>query len=184
MLSVSDAAAATNDLANLINWLDLEATPASSTSSPLHMASINRVPSIASLGGKPGEGSPTKLRGMKYTFNKDKDAPLLNSLTSQDSIASFASLRTYAMAKAEMNARAQEQTKAAPPTRQQAMAPTQAHQLIGQQIVPQSLDWQIFPKRCRIRHPRTIFTAPGTGARPLLCRRLIHLSSSSRFVLL
>ncbi|KAF7791167.1 hypothetical protein EIP86_002178 [Pleurotus ostreatoroseus] len=163
MLSVSDAAAATNDLANLINWLDLEATPASTASSAFRMSPLQRVPSIASLGGKAGEGSPTKLRGMKYTFNKDTDAPLLNSLTSHDSTASFASLRTYAKAKAEMKARAQEQTnKAAPPTRQQAMAPAQARQLIGQQIVPWSaLDWQVSPKKALLPPPKDNVFRPG-----------------------
>ncbi|KAF7796668.1 hypothetical protein EIP86_007851 [Pleurotus ostreatoroseus] len=130
MLSVSNAAAATNDLANLINWLDLEATPANIASSAFRKAD---------------EGSPTKLRGMKYTFNKDTDAPLLNSLTSHDSTASFASLRTYAKAKAEMKARAQELTdKAAPPTHQQ--------------IVPWSaLDWQVSPKKALPPPPKDVF---------------------------
>lgn len=163
MLSVSDAAAATNELANLINWLDLEATPASSAGSPLRSSPLRRTPSTVSLGGRAGEGSPTKLRGMRYTFNKDTDALPLNSLNTRDSTASFASLRTYAQARADMNARVEGPViKAVPPTRQQAMDPTKARMLIGQQILPwSSLDWQVSPKKAPAPPPKDDVFRPG-----------------------
>ncbi|KAI0696589.1 hypothetical protein BC835DRAFT_853465 [Cytidiella melzeri] len=154
VLSILDAA--TNDLASLINRLDLEATPASRNNSPLNRSpiSLRRSPSTASL-GMPGEGSPSKAR---YTFNKDTDAPLLQVAASRTSLRPYAAMQSSTL-----------RNPAIPANRQQGMDPIEHRKLIGQQIVPWSaLDWQVSPKKPTIKpsstfrpgHRRTLTPAP------------------------
>ncbi|KAI0339201.1 hypothetical protein BDW22DRAFT_606971 [Trametopsis cervina] len=172
VLSILDAA--TNDLASLINRLDLEATPASRNNSPLKRSplSLRRSPSTMSL-GRPGDGSPSKV---KYTFNKDTDAPLLESASSISSLRPYAQLQAAPL------------FNPAPPTRQQAMAPADARKLIGQQIVPwSSLDWQVSPKKPAVKpktgafrptHKRTLTPAPAIEPPPVF--QPLHPAAKNR----
>ncbi|THG95127.1 hypothetical protein EW026_g6465, partial [Hermanssonia centrifuga] len=178
VLSLLDAA--TNDLASLISRLDLEATPGSNTNSPLGpLPSLRESPSFASL----GQDSPLKPKNYTST-NSTHDRPLVphsGELLLRDSMASISSLRPYAEAQAYAHAKAQAQLHStAPSTRQQAMDPTQARMLIGQQIVPWSaLDWtHASPKKplpapssttntVRPTHKRTLTPAPALDPPPV-----------------
>lgn len=136
MLSILDQA--TNELASLINRLDLEATPASVKGSPLQP--LRESASIASL-GLASDDSPLKRR--KCTFDKNRDAPLLSN---RDSTLSVNSLRPYAL---QHQPQKTNQSPTVLASRQQALDTLEARRkLIGQQIVPWSeLDWQVSPKK-------------------------------------
>lgn len=133
VLSILDAA--TNELASLINRLDLEATPASTAQgSPLRP--LHGSPSIASL-GKPGDDSPLKAK--KHILEKTRDAPVL---AKQSSFASVNSLRPYGQTIRVTS------NPAAPPTRQQAAGVEARRMRIGQQIAPwRDLEWQVSPRK-------------------------------------
>ncbi|PSS31100.1 hypothetical protein PHLCEN_2v2356 [Hermanssonia centrifuga] len=177
VLSLLDAA--TNDLASLISRLDLEATPGSNTNSPLGpLPSLRESPSFASL----GQDSPLKPKNYTSTTSTH-DRPLVphSGELLRDSMASISSLRPYAEAQAYAHAKAQAQLHStAHSTRQQAMDPTQARMLIGQQIVPWSaLDWtHVSPKKplpapssttntVRPTHKRTLTPAPALDPPPV-----------------
>ncbi|CCM05311.1 uncharacterized protein FIBRA_07525 [Fibroporia radiculosa] len=89
VLSILDAA--TNDLASLINRLDLEATPGSTTASPFQRSPIHR----------DAEESPLKKRAIG-------DSPL--KLELRGSMASIQSLRPYAQAQRSVSATTQQPT--------------------------------------------------------------------------
>ena len=140
MLSLLDAA--TNDLASLINRLDLEATPGSTTNTPLRLSPRH-----------PGEDSPLKARAMRYT------SPLKGEL--RESTASIASLRPYAKS----------QSSAVPPklTAKTSQTLSRAAELVGQQIAPWTeLDWKVSPRKplvkpkpaSHLKHKRTLTPAP------------------------
>lgn len=115
VISILDAA--TNDLASLINRLDLEATPASSIGSPLKLSPLASFdsPAKATL---PRDDSPVKRRSLQ------KDQVFSNGL--RDSKASITSLRPYA------HAQTLSKLSAGRPER------TQSPARIGQQIAPLS----------------------------------------------
>ena len=114
-MSVLDAA--TNDLAQLINHLDLEATPGS----PHDRLPIQRSPSAANaMGFNPGE-SPVRKRALAL------ESPVKKSGGLRTNISSISSLRPYAQARKN----SQPTTSESPPT----TAGT-ASSLIGQQIAP------------------------------------------------
>ncbi|KAH9913689.1 uncharacterized protein BXZ73DRAFT_81864 [Epithele typhae] len=125
--------AATNDLASLINRLDLEATPASTAGTPLALSPF-RVP----------QDSPLKGRAAAMR------SPLKNEL--RESQASIASLRPYAKSQSPT---------ALTKKRSQTISAAQGAHLIGQQIVPVSqLNWSVSPRKPTIRpkaqtHKRT-----------------------------
>ena len=155
VLSILDAA--TNDLASLINRLDLEATPATIKGSPIQP--LRNSPSFGSL-GRACDDSPLKGRKLR-----ERAAPLL-----ADTTASIASLRTFAQTQAQRH-------PAAPATRQQPMDPLEMHRrMIGQQIAPWAdLDWQVSPKRpaqttastLRPRHRRAPTPTPEAERAPV-----------------
>lgn len=132
VISILDAA--TNDLASLINRLDLEATPASSIGSPLRLSPLASFDSPAKA-VLPKDESPVKRRSL----NKDQVLPPGGL---RESMASISSLRPYA--------HAQSLSK---------LSSTRAQQnpgRIGQQIAPWSeLDWEISPKKPVVRKPIT-----------------------------
>ncbi|EKM52947.1 uncharacterized protein PHACADRAFT_259113 [Phanerochaete carnosa HHB-10118-sp] len=133
VISILDAA--TNDLASLINRLDLEATPSSVQGSPLRP--LQGSPSLASL-GKAGEGSPLKPK--RCTFDKTRDAP---TLSERESLESISSLRPYGQVGRTHS------DPAVPPTRQQAMDTLDVRRmLIGQRIASwNELESQLSSKR-------------------------------------
>ena len=144
--------AATNDLASLINRLDLEATPGSTNNTPL------RLSPLASAQESPLKARAAALRG----------SPLRGEL--RESTASIASLRPYAKS----------QTSSAPPklalkTSQTLSKATTAttSQLVGQQIAPWTeLDWKVSPRKPLVRpkqaahltHKRTLTPSPAEPA--------------------
>lgn len=130
VISILDAA--TNDLASLINRLDLEATPASSTGSPFR-------PSPLTL-----SGSPSRIRLPKDDSPIKKRSTSPRAATLRENISSISSLRPYAKAQAESQPKPEQ---ADPPTIRQKK-PTKPAELVGQNIAPWSaLDWQVSPKR-------------------------------------
>ncbi|RPD56493.1 hypothetical protein L226DRAFT_550932 [Lentinus tigrinus ALCF2SS1-7] len=140
MLSLLDAA--TNDLASLINRLDLEATPGSTNNTPLRLSP-----------GQPGEESPLKARAMRYS------SPLKGQL--RESAASIASLRPYAKS----------QSSAVHPklTAKTSQTLSKAAELVGQQIAPwNELDWKVSPRKplvkpkpaSHLKHKRTLTPSP------------------------
>ncbi|KAH8096901.1 hypothetical protein BXZ70DRAFT_895536 [Cristinia sonorae] len=154
VLSILDAA--TNDLASLINRLDLEATPASCASTNASPLSVTNSPARALL---PVDDSPIKKRTVR-------DTALIAEL--RESVASISSLRPYALAQAQSQT-----VRAAPVTRQQAFKPTP--DLIGQNIAPWSaLDWKVSPRKPTTRpvrpkhmtHKRTITPLPANDEPP------------------
>ena len=163
VLSLLDAA--TNDLASLINRLDLEATPASTTKgSPIRP--LKASPSVASL-GRAGDDSP--LRKMKKsTFNKDR------VLSERPSMVSITSLRPYASTSARLQA---PPIPIAVPSAQLPVGSQDARRLIGKQIAPWSdLDWQVSPKKkaqtgtvkpFRPSHRRTVTPGPEIDLIPI-----------------
>ncbi|KAI0794946.1 hypothetical protein C8Q75DRAFT_791510 [Abortiporus biennis] len=132
VLSILDAA--TNDLASLINRLDLEATPASSNGSPLRQSPsfFHGSPTRAIL---PSDDSPLRRR--------PGGSPRLPDLRS--SLSSISSLRPYMLA--------QEKTKPEPPVQQRPCIPPSRRQgMIGQNIAPWSaLDWKVSPRKPTVR---------------------------------
>ena len=128
MISILDAA--TNDLASLINRLDLEATPASSNGTPFRPSplTLSGSPSRALL---PRDDSPVKRR---LATKQNPPVPQL-----PQSKASISSLRPYA--KAQVGATSA--TRTIRPKKS-----LKAADLVGQQIAPWStLNWQVSPKR-------------------------------------
>ncbi|KAH9923820.1 uncharacterized protein B0H18DRAFT_1105173 [Fomitopsis serialis] len=148
MLSMLDAA--TNDLASLINRLDLEATPGSTNGgSPLHL----------SPGQRPFHESPIKRR------HANGGSPLKSDLRGKTE--SMQSLRPYAQMLAAPSAN-KDFPSSVPPTAQQA---TDMRRFLGQQIAPWSeLDWQVSPKKPvgtfvpRPTHKRTNTPTPALDA--------------------
>ncbi|KAI9060404.1 hypothetical protein FKP32DRAFT_1595485 [Trametes sanguinea] len=142
VLSILDQA--TNDLASLINRLDLEATPASTNNTPLRLSPL-----------KGGEESPLKSRATR-------GSPLNSDL--RESTASIASLRTYVNLKSQSTATLPLQSsKPSPKTK------TQPQMLIGQPIAPWSeLDWKVSPRKplvkpkaaSHLKHKRTLTPSP------------------------
>ncbi|KAH9846904.1 hypothetical protein C2E23DRAFT_872120 [Lenzites betulinus] len=139
MISILDAA--TNELASLIGRLDLEATPASTNSTPLQLSPFQLA-----------QESPLKHRATQ------RGSPLKAEL--RESTASIASLRPYAKSQ-----------PSAPPsvlTSKPLTQPAQGNKLIGQQIAPWSeLDWKVSPRKPLIKpkaayltHKRTITPSP------------------------
>ncbi|KAI8973078.1 hypothetical protein BD414DRAFT_447875 [Trametes punicea] len=139
VLSILDAA--TNDLASLINRLDLEATPASSNNTPLRLSPLQAA-----------EESPLKARVAQ------RSNPLNPEL--RESTASIASLRPYAKS----------QSSAVPLvlSSKPSMQGSQSA-LVGQQIAPWSeLDWKVSPRKPAVRpkpashlkHKRTLTPSP------------------------
>ncbi|GJE99043.1 hypothetical protein PsYK624_152830 [Phanerochaete sordida] len=124
VISILDAA--TNDLASLINRLDLEATPASVQGSPIRQ--LRDSPSLASL-GRVACDSPTQPK------------QCTPALAARDSFASLTSLRPYGqIARTHSN-------PAAPPTRQHALDAAARRRLVGQQIAPwHELALQVAPR--------------------------------------
>ncbi|CDO70210.1 hypothetical protein BN946_scf184942.g10 [Trametes cinnabarina] len=145
VLSILDAA--TNDLASLINRLDLEATPASTNNTPLCLSPL-----------KGGEESPLKARTMR-------GSPLQSEL--RESTASIASLRTYVNMKSQSTATLPLQSpKPSPRSRPPKIQP---NTLVGQQIAPWSeLDWKVSPRKplvkpkaaSHLKHERTLTPSP------------------------
>ncbi|KAI1792344.1 hypothetical protein LXA43DRAFT_354749, partial [Ganoderma leucocontextum] len=142
MLSLLDAA--TNDLASLINRLDLEATPGSTNNTPLSLSPLRQV----------SQESPLKARAMLQ-----RGSPLKSGL--RESTASIASLRPYAKV----------QSSAASPKLSVKPAKTEsrASGLVGQQIAPwNELDWKVSPRKPLIKpklashltHKRTLTPSP------------------------
>ncbi|KAH9896427.1 hypothetical protein C8Q73DRAFT_788785 [Cubamyces lactineus] len=140
VLSILDAA--TNDLALLINRLDLEATPASTNNTPLRLSPLQA-----------GEESPLKVR---RAYN---GSPLKDQL--RESTASIASLRPYAKS----------QSSAVPPvvSAKPAAQMSKPATLVGQQIAPWSeLDWKVSPRKplvkpkaaTHLKHKRTLTPSP------------------------
>lgn len=125
-MSVLDAV--TNDLACLINRLDLEATPASTHSgSPLRLSPGQRIP----------EESPIKHRSFS------KGSPLKPNLRAGKT-DSMQSLRPYAQ-RFSVPPPSKDLPTSAPPDTQQF---TDVRRLLGQQIAPWSeLDWQVSPRK-------------------------------------
>ncbi|KZT71092.1 hypothetical protein DAEQUDRAFT_136451 [Daedalea quercina L-15889] len=124
MLSMLDAA--TNDLASLINRLDLEATPASTNGSPLRI----------SPGQHTSEDSPVKRCP---TVGGSPFKPDLRGKTE-----SMQSLRPYAQRLSAPPTK-KDLPGSAPPVTQQF---TDVRRFLGQQIAPWSeLDWQVSPKK-------------------------------------
>ncbi|KAG6916979.1 hypothetical protein DXG01_004408 [Tephrocybe rancida] len=113
VLSILDAA--TNDLAQLINHLDLEATPATPDMTPFRPSNA-LFSSMMKSGGSPGDDSPTKNKSVKAMLS---GSPLKKSPHNMPSITS---LRPYAQSRKNM------------PTT--AFVPAAPEQLIGQQIAP------------------------------------------------
>ncbi|KAI0828480.1 hypothetical protein BC628DRAFT_1316551 [Trametes gibbosa] len=143
MLSILDAA--TNELASLINRLDLEATPASTNNTPLRLSPFQNA-----------QESPLKYRAAQ------RGSPLHAEL--RESTASIASLRPYAKSQ-----------PSAPPavlSFNPVTQPTQGNTLIGQQIAPWSeLDWKVSPRKplvkpkaAHLTHKRTITPSPSDPA--------------------
>ncbi|OSC98903.1 hypothetical protein PYCCODRAFT_1470720 [Trametes coccinea BRFM310] len=142
VLSILDQA--TNDLASLINRLDLEATPASTNNTPLRLSPL-----------KAGEDSPLKSRA-------NRGSPLHSDL--RESTASIASLRTYVNLKSQSTATLPlHSAKPSPQTK------TQHQALIGQPIAPWSeLDWKVSPRKplvqpkaaSHLKHKRTLTPSP------------------------
>ena len=142
-LSLLDAA--TNDLASLINRLDLEATPGSTTNTPLRLSPLQL-----------SQESPLKARAAAL-----RGSPLRGEL--RESTASISSLRPYAKS----------QTSSAPPklalrTSQTLIKPKGAT-LVGQQIAPwNELDWKVSPRKPlvmpkqapQLTHKRTLTPSP------------------------
>ncbi|KIP05270.1 hypothetical protein PHLGIDRAFT_128997 [Phlebiopsis gigantea 11061_1 CR5-6] len=160
VLSILDQA--TNDLASLINRLDLEATPATIKGSPIQP--LRSSPSTASL-GRAWEDSP--LKGRKAAFSRARAAPLFPE--NRESIASIASLRTFAQTQLKSH-------PAVPATRQQPMDPLEVRRgLIGQRIAPWSeLNWHVSPKKparpsqtFRPSHRRVITPTPEADLGPV-----------------
>lgn len=140
MLSLLDAA--TNDLASLINRLDLEATPASTNNSPFNLTPLQIV-----------QDSPLKARSINHR------SPPQGEL--RESTASIASLRPYAKS----------QSSAMPPKLSMRPSQTlsKSAQLVGQQIAPWTeLDWKVSPRRplvkpkpaSHLQHKRTLTPSP------------------------
>ena len=140
MLSLLDAA--TNDLASLINRLDLEATPASTNNTPLRLSPFQNA-----------EGSPLKSRAIH------RSSPLRGEL--RESTASIASLRPYAKS----------QSSAFPPklVPKPSQTLSKASALVGQQIAPWTeLDWKVSPRKplvkpkpaSHLKHKRTLTPSP------------------------
>ncbi|KAI0084592.1 hypothetical protein BDY19DRAFT_519961 [Irpex rosettiformis] len=127
--------AATDELASLIDRLDLEATPAGSrngspaehTAIPLGRSISFSVPKAASA-----------LKGKaKVSFNPNTDAPLLETM------ASHTSLRPHTTAQSNNMF-----NPAASSVRKQTVDITDHRKLVGKQIAPwPTLDWQVSPKR-------------------------------------
>ena len=140
MLSLLDAA--TNDLASLINCLDLEATPASTNNTPLRLSPFQNA-----------EESPLKSRAIH------RGSPLRGEL--RESTASIASLRPYAKS----------QSSAFPPklVPKPSQTLSKASALVGQQIAPWTeLDWKVSPRKplvkpkpaSHLKHKRTLTPSP------------------------
>ncbi|KAI0653383.1 hypothetical protein C8Q70DRAFT_1059376 [Cubamyces menziesii] len=142
VLSILDAA--TNDLALLINRLDLEATPASTNNTPLRLSPVQA-----------GEESPLKSR-RAYNGN-----PLKDQL--RESTASIASHRPYAKS----------QSSAVPPvlTAKPSVQTSKPATFVGQQIAPWSelaIDWKVSPRKplvkpkaaLHLKHKRTLTPSP------------------------
>ncbi len=126
MLSLLDAA--TNDLASLINRLDLEATPTSANSTPLALSPFQPF----------HQESPLKARAVRYS------SPLKGEL--RESTASIASLRPYAKS----------QSAVVPPklTMKTSQTLSKAADLVGQQIAPwNELDWKVSPRKPLVKRP-------------------------------
>ncbi|OCH91742.1 hypothetical protein OBBRIDRAFT_833966 [Obba rivulosa] len=143
VISILDAA--TNDLASLINRLDLEATPASSANtSPIRLTPFQ----------SGGQESPLKKRAVTMT------SPLKTEL--RESMASISSLRPYAKAQ---NAAAETVRKSSDVARYvgQQIAPWS------------ELDWQVSPKKeptkttvvFKPTHRRTLTPAPDVEPPPV-----------------
>ncbi|KAI0692931.1 hypothetical protein C8T65DRAFT_711302 [Cerioporus squamosus] len=141
MLSLLDQA--TNDLASLINRLDLEATPSSTNNTPLALSPFQPTQ----------QESPLKARAMRY------GSPLKGEL--RESTASIASLRPYAKS----------QSSAVPPklTMKTSQTLSKAAELVGQQIAPWTeLDWKVSPRKPLVKpkpashltHKRTLTPSP------------------------
>ncbi|KAI0354136.1 hypothetical protein OH77DRAFT_1405859 [Trametes cingulata] len=144
VLSILDAA--TNDLASLINRLDLEATPASTNNTPLCLSPL-----------QVAQESPLKARAAQ------RSSPLNPEL--RESTASIASLRPYAKS----------QSSASPPvlTSKPSKTLSKAAGLVGQQIAPWSeLDWKVSPRKplvkpkaaAHLTHKRTPTPSPADPA--------------------
>ncbi|KAI0077491.1 hypothetical protein K474DRAFT_1077009 [Panus rudis PR-1116 ss-1] len=144
VMSILDAA--TNDLASLINRLDLEATPASSNGSPMKRSPLRMLDSPSRFNAF--DESPIKMRTVRGGHS-----------LARGSIASIGSLRQYALSQQKQQGR----IMPAPISVERA-------NLIGQQIVPwDELDWKISPKKFSARpsaeafrptHKRTLTPLP------------------------
>ncbi|PIL26963.1 hypothetical protein GSI_10101 [Ganoderma sinense ZZ0214-1] len=142
MLSLLDAA--TNDLASLINRLDLEATPGSTNNTPLRLSPLQQG----------SQESPLKARAMLQ-----RGSPLKSEL--RESTSSIASLRPYAKA----------QSMFASPKLviKPSKTETKMSELVGQQIAPwNELDWKVSPRKplvkpkaaAHLTHKRTLTPSP------------------------
>ncbi|KAI0635339.1 hypothetical protein C8Q77DRAFT_1054820 [Trametes polyzona] len=168
VLSILDAA--TNDLASLINRLDLEATPASTNNTPLRLSPYQN-----------GEESPLKSRATH------RGSPLSSEL--RESTASIASLRPYAKS----------QPSAVPPklSSKPSAQLAQGIVLVGQQIAPWSqLDWKVSPRKPMVKpkaaphltHKRTLTPSPADPApvfhplRPATLKTSVSVLSSASSV--
>ncbi|KAF8996426.1 hypothetical protein BDQ17DRAFT_1364415 [Cyathus striatus] len=124
VLSILDAA--TNDLAQLINHLDLEATPATPDITPARPSPISLEELLAGTASCVIQESPTKSAQRKALLG---GSPLKKGL--RDSTASISSLRPYAAAQSQAATIKKASSKA---------------NLIGQQIAPWSvLSQQLSP---------------------------------------
>ncbi|KAH9837979.1 uncharacterized protein C8Q71DRAFT_898946 [Rhodofomes roseus] len=127
MLSMLDAA--TNELASLINRLDLEATPASTHGgSPLRLSPGQRI----------FEDSPVKRR------LPSGGSPLKSDLKGKGKTESMQSLRPYAQMLGALSANKEFPSSVQPMAQQYP----DVRRFLGQQIAPWSeLDWQVSPKK-------------------------------------
>ncbi|KAF7982388.1 hypothetical protein HWV62_28475 [Athelia sp. TMB] len=146
---MSVLSAATNDLAQLINYLDLEATPATPDCSPIQpeLTSAERI-----ARGWSASQPPLTVRQRVQAL----ESPIKKQPGLREKVASISSLRPYAL-----------RTQAAPTVPEQKGQPAIA-KLIGQQIAPWSeLDWETSPlkkvppptKQTFMRHKRTMTPA-------------------------
>ncbi|KAI0666503.1 hypothetical protein C8Q78DRAFT_984185 [Trametes maxima] len=159
VLSILDQA--TNELASLINRLDLEATPASTNNTPLRLSPFQN----------PQE-SPLKSRATR------QGSPLNAEL--RESTASIASLRPYAKS----------QPSGPPPmlSSKPSVQLSKPAGLVGQQIAPWSeLDWKVSPRKplikpkaaAHLKHKRSLTPSPADSVPVFQPLRPAKLKSSA-----
>ncbi|KZP22137.1 hypothetical protein FIBSPDRAFT_890704 [Athelia psychrophila] len=156
---MSVLSAATNDLAQLINYLDLEATPGTPDCSPLRpdLTSAERI-----ARGWSAKEAPLTVRQRVLALESPvKSTKKQGGL--REKVASVSSLRPYATVRAETAPTTQQQQQ-----QQQSEQAAGAGKLIGQQIAPWAeLDWETSPlkrappptKRQAQGHKRTLTPA-------------------------